>query len=90
MCKWSFAPFMALLSGVALAGPVEIKVTPEQRSALGIELAAVRVVREAPVAALPAICRLPGDSTVPAGGWYSKVPGVSAVALSWPPLSAVP
>ena len=64
MCRWSLAPFMALLSGIALAGPAEIEVTPEQRSALGIELADVRDVREAPVAALPAVCRLPGDSTV--------------------------
>ena len=66
MCKWSFVPVMALLSGVALAAPVEIEVTPEQRSALGIELAEVLEVREAPVAALPAVCRLPGDSTVAA------------------------
>ena len=64
MCKWSFAPVMVLLSGIALAGPAEIEVTPEQRSTLGIELAEVREVREAPVAALPAVCRLPGDSTV--------------------------
>ncbi len=64
MCKWSFASLAVLLSGIALAGPVEIEVTPEQRSALGIELAEVREVREAPVAALPAVCRLPGDSTV--------------------------
>jgi len=64
VCRWSLAPFMALLSGIALAGPAEIEVTPEQRSALGIELADVRDVREAPVAALPAVCRLPGDSTV--------------------------
>jgi cobalt-zinc-cadmium efflux system membrane fusion protein len=64
VCKWSFSPLLALLSGVALAGPAEIEVTPEQLSALGIELVEVREVREAPVAALPAVCRLPGDSTV--------------------------
>lgn len=64
MCKWLFALLVALSPGVALAGPVEIEVTPEQRSALGIELAEARDVREAPVAALPAICRLPADSTV--------------------------
>jgi len=55
---------MVLLSGIALAGPAEIEVTPGQLSALGIELADAREVSEAPVAALPAVCRLPGDSTV--------------------------
>jgi cobalt-zinc-cadmium efflux system membrane fusion protein len=68
---------MALLSGIALAGPVEIEVTPEQRSTLGIELAKVRDTREAPVAALPAVCRLPGDGAaavvVPVAGTVVRV-----------------
>ena len=86
MCRWSLAPFMALLSGIALAGPAEIEVTPEQRSALGIELADVRDVREAPVAALPAVCRLPGDSTVavvvPVAGTIVRVLAQDGQAVS--------
>ena len=40
-----------------------IAVTPDQQQALGIEVATVESVSEAPVAALPAIVHLPGDTT---------------------------
>ena len=57
-------------SGLAVEGPISI--TPDQQQALGIETAEVVSVAEAPVAALPAIVQLPGDTThavvVPFGG----------------------
>jgi cobalt-zinc-cadmium efflux system membrane fusion protein len=50
-----------LLSANAMAAP-GLVVTPEQRAALGIELSDAVPVTEAPVVALPAVARLPGDS----------------------------
>jgi cobalt-zinc-cadmium efflux system membrane fusion protein len=75
------SPFVprALLLGVAwlwaccgLAAEGPIAITPDQQQALGIEVADVASVAEAPVAVLPAIVQLPGDTTravvVPFGG----------------------
>ncbi len=67
-----------LFSVAVVADGVNIAVSAEQRAALGIETAEVASVAEAPMAALPATVKLPGDSTravvVPLGGTVIQLP----------------
>jgi cobalt-zinc-cadmium efflux system membrane fusion protein len=66
-----------LFGATAFSAELEIPVTQEQRAALGIEVVEVPAVREAPIAALPAIVKLPGDSTravvIPMGGTVTQL-----------------
>ena len=77
MSRFLLVPVAALaLSAAALAAP-ELVVTAEQRAALGIELSDAQAVSRAPVAVVPAVIRLPGDTTqaivVPFAGTVVRV-----------------
>lgn len=77
MTRIMLAAALALIASAEAVAASELEVTPEQRTALGIELADVQTVSEAAVAVLPGVVRLPGDSTrsvvLPCAGTVVKV-----------------